>query len=252
MATPVDRLPSNDEGRNPTKTAKQNFVAIKYGNEKGSISMGHIHEKGDVTSGVMLQTPDAEHQLSLDIDGPRKGWTTLTSPGACNIEAGSWPPPEGLSAAEKAAWQKGKEFLDSVTINAKNGNIDITASNGKIRLLGTDIELVALGEGGSKGNITMTASETIELKSKKFLSSAKTMYKICTPGIGIVTANGILSMYGSIFSAITDAVTGKPSKLGGQREQKRENLLSASPDAVASLDRGKKSFNYDKQGNVVQ
>ena len=47
MSTPIDRLPSGN-----TRTAKQNYTAIVYGNEKGSVGFGHIHEKGDGTSGV--------------------------------------------------------------------------------------------------------------------------------------------------------------------------------------------------------
>ena len=38
----------------------------------------------------------------------------------------------------------------SLILNAKNGNILITATNGKIRLQGTDIELVAVGDGDLK------------------------------------------------------------------------------------------------------
>ena len=73
---------------NPTVTAKQNYTAVKYGNDKGTLRFGHIHKKGDVTSGCMLDTPDGRHQFSLDIDGQRKGWTTSTSPGNFNVLAG--------------------------------------------------------------------------------------------------------------------------------------------------------------------
>ena len=69
--------------------AKQNYTAVRYGNEKGSIKFGHIHKKADVTAGVMLDTPDGRHQFSLDIDGQRKGWTSSTSPGHFQVECGS-------------------------------------------------------------------------------------------------------------------------------------------------------------------
>ena len=113
-------------------SAKQNYTAIKYGNNQGSIAFGQIHKQGDVTSSVMLETPDGEHQLSLDLDGERTGWTVSTSPGNFQVECGS----------------ANKEAEDSCVINAKNGNILITATNGKIRMQATDIELVAVGEGG--------------------------------------------------------------------------------------------------------
>ena len=129
MATPIDRLPKNTEGPNPTGTTEQNYVGIKYGNEKGSISMGQIHEKGDVTSGIMLQTPDAEHNFTMDISGPRKGHSILTSPGNVAVKCG----------------MTNTEEVDTMSITADNGNICITATKGKIRMKCQDFELVTLG-----------------------------------------------------------------------------------------------------------
>ena len=97
----------NIDNTKDSKTSKKNYSAIRYGNEKGSISFGHIAKGAEVTSGVMLQTPDSEHQLSLDIDGEREGWTTSTSPGNFQVECGS----------------ANQEAEDSCVINAKNGNI---------------------------------------------------------------------------------------------------------------------------------
>lgn len=208
----VDRLGSTEGGNsstNPSDTAKQNYTAIRYGNDHGSISFGHIHEKADVTAAVILQTPDGRHQLSMDKDGPRKGWTTLTAPGNIQMEAGG----------------DNQEAQDTLMINAKNGNILIVASNGKIRLEGTDIELIATGEGGSKGNIRLSASENITTDSKKLLMNAKTHYKLATPGTGEVISNGVLKMYGSIIQGVTDACAKKDSKVGGQKFQRKNNQI---------------------------
>ena len=202
-----DRLGKANPVPNPTYTSKQNYTEVRYGNDKGSISFGHIHKQGDVTAGAVLLTPDAEHQLSLDIDGPREGWTCSTSPGNFQVECGS--------AKEEAE--------DSLILTAVNGNICITATNGKIRLQGTDIELCAVGEGGSKGNIRMEATENISTNSKKFLVTAKTLYKIASPGEGQICANSVLQIYGSIIRGVTDAVAVKDSKVGGQKFQKEQN-----------------------------
>ena len=113
MSTPIDRLPSGN-----TRTAKQNYTAIVYGNEKGSVGFGHIHEKGDVTSGVSLRTPEAKHHMLFEIDGPRKGYTQLCQPGNLSINA-------GLANTEAA---------ETISVVSENGNISITATNGKIRL----------------------------------------------------------------------------------------------------------------------
>ena len=74
-----DRVAGRAPDDNPTDTAKQNYTEVGWSNDKGSIRLGHVHKQGDVTAGVILQTPDAEHQLSLDIDGPRKGCAILYS-----------------------------------------------------------------------------------------------------------------------------------------------------------------------------
>ena len=187
--------------------AKQNYTAIGLGNDKGSFQSGRVHKQGDVTAGPGLYTPDGEHQLSLDVDGKREGWTVSTSPGAFQVECGS----------------KMEEAENSVIITAVNGDISIKATNGKIRLQGTDIELVAMGEGQTKGNIKLPSSENVIVESKKVLVTAKTMYKIATPGTGQMVANGVLEMYGSIIRGVTDAVASKDSKVGGQKFWQEQN-----------------------------
>jgi hypothetical protein len=187
--------------------AKQNYTAIGLGNDKGSFQSGRVHKQGDVTAGPGLYTPDGEHQLSLDVDGKREGWTISTSPGAFQVECGS----------------KMEEAENAVIITAVNGDISIKATNGKIRLQGTDIELVAMGEGQTKGNIKLTSSENVIVESKKVLVTAKTMYKIATPGTGQLVANGVLEMYGSIIRGVTDAVASKDSKVGGQKFWQEQN-----------------------------
>ena len=186
---------------------KQNYTAIGLGNDKGSFQSGRVHKQGDVTAGPGLYTPDGEHQLSLDVDGKREGWTVSTSPGAFQVECGS----------------KMEEAENAVIITAVNGDISIKATNGKIRLQGTDIELVAMGEGQTKGNIKLTSSENVIVESKKVLVTAKTMYKIATPGTGQLVANGVLEMYGSIIRGVTDAVASKDSKVGGQKFWQEQN-----------------------------
>ena len=208
-----DRVPGKGPEDNPTDTAKQNYTELGWGNESGSIRLGHIHKQGDVTAGVILQTPDGEHQLSLDIDGNRKGWTTSTGPGAFSVECGS--------ALEEAQ--------DSLILNAKNGNICITATNGKIRLQATDIELIAVGEGGAKGHIKCTATETFTIhETKKIIFDSKVMTKITSTGIMNISANSCLRIYGSLIKAVTDACATKDSKTNGKKFNAENNQVATS------------------------
>lgn len=110
-------------------------------------------------------------------------------------------------------------------LNAKNGNIIIKANNGKIRLEGTDIELIAVGEGGSKGNIRLTATENITTDSKKLLMNASVHYKLMTSGTGEVVANSVLTIYGSIMRGVDDSVSKKDAKNGGQKFQLKNNKI---------------------------
>ena len=197
---------------NPTDTSKQNYTEVGWSNDKGSVRLGHIHKQADVTASVMLQTPDAEHAFFLDMDGQRKGWTTSTGPGNFNVECGS----------------ANEEAQDSLILNAKNGNILITATNGKIRLQGTDIELVAVGDDDSKGSIKMEATENIITNSKKLMMTAKQVFRIASPGYGEVIANCVLQMYGSVFRGVSDGCYLKDSKNGGRKFAILSTALAAS------------------------
>ena len=203
-----DRLRRNPPTSPPTDTAKQNFSGQQYGNSKGHIAFGKIHKQGDVTEGVGLHVPDGEHQLSLDIDGPREGWTCSTSPGNFQVECGS----------------ANQEEVDSLVLEAKNGNIIIKASNGKIRMEATDIEMVTTGDGGGKGNIKINSGNDIIIHAeKKYLVTSGSYIKIASSGDFECAANSVMSIYGSLFNAITDAVKKKPAKNGGQQELEKNN-----------------------------
>jgi len=220
LTTVNDRLPKDNPGDNPTDQAQQNYTEIGLGNDKGSIKMAHVHKQGDVTAGIGLYTPDGEHQLSLDIDGQRKGWTIATGPGAFQVECGS--------AMEEAE--------NSVLITA------VVSTNGKIRMQGTDIELVAVGEGQTKGNIKLNATENVLIESKKVVITAKTLYKLCTSGDAEVVANGVLELYGSIIRGVTDAVKIKDSKVAGQAIFDKNNPNEAAKRAQRDAQAEQRNF----------
>ena len=190
---------------------KQNYTAVRYGTDKGSLKFGHIHKKADVTAGVMLDTPDGRHQFSLDIDGKRKGWTTSTSPGNFQVMCG----------------EDNTEAQNSMMLEAWHGDITIVAHDGKIRLQGTDIELVAIGGADEgKGNITCTASETFTVhETPKIILKSTSLTQIKGTGMIDIAANSCLKIYGSIIKGVTDACSVKDSKCGTQREQTKNSQI---------------------------
>ena len=202
---------ATSQNRNKTRvtpTAKKNYTATRQGNDHGSISFGHVASDGAVTSDVQIQASDGRHSIILDKDGPRKGCTQITAPGRISIQSG----------------EDRKEAEDTLFINALNGNIDIIASNGKIRLQGTDIELIAVGEGGSKGNIRLTASENVDIKAdNKIVIDAKAMYKLATPGTAEIVANSAMTIYSAVIRGVSDGVANRDSKVGGKDFQTKQN-----------------------------
>ena len=190
------------------KTAKQNYTGTRFGNDHGSISFGHIASDGAVTSDVQIQASDGRHSIILDKDGQRVGCTQITAPGRISIQSG----------------EDRQEAEDTLFINAWNGNINIIASNGKIRMQGTDIELIAFGEKGSKGNIIMEASENIKLDAdNKVLINAGAMYKLATPGVAQICANSAMTIYSAVIRGVSDGCSVKDSKVGGQDFQRKQN-----------------------------
>jgi hypothetical protein len=195
--------------RSGNTTSHKTYTANCIGsNDHGSVTLGHLHKPGDVIADVLIQASDGRHSIVLDKDGPRKACTQITAPGRISIMSG----------------EDREEAEDTLMIFAKNGNIDIIARNGKIRMQATDIEMVALGEGGSKGNITMNASENIKMDGKKVLVNAKTFLKLASPGNVEMAANSGMKIYASMIREITDACAVKDSKCGGQDYQFKQQL----------------------------
>ena len=213
----LDSTPRNKDAPTPpapSDTAKKNFTAVKWSNDKGEIIFGDIHKKGDVTAGIALKNvEDGRHNFCMDVDGQRRAWSTHSVPGNYQVVAG----------------MDNEEPDDTIMFNAENGNIDIIATNGKIRLQATDIELVAVGEGGAKGHIKCTATETFTIhETKKIIFDSKVMTKITSTGIMNISANTCLRIYGSLIKAVTDACATKDSKTNGKKFNTENNQVSTS------------------------
>ena len=208
MATHLNQN-KDPKGADGGGTAHTNYTGQRLGNDHGNIKFGHIHKDAGTTSGVLLETTDSLHHITLDKAGERKGHTISVSPGDTVIEAGE------------------KNTVDQTTIfiNAVNGDICLIASNGKIRMQADDIEMIANGGGGNKGNIVMRAVENIKTDSKKLLMNATNFYRIATPGYAEIAGNSGMSLYSSIIKGVTDACALKDSKTNHQKIQKENNSI---------------------------
>ena len=142
------------------KGDKCNYWAQEIGTQNGVIKFGALSPQGDVTCSVQIVGLDGRHFINMDEDGKRKGWTTVNAPGAFQINAG-----EDLIQINEGGGEgrKNKVEQNGIFINAENGDVTIRARNGKLRLEGLDIEMVATGN-NPEGTFWLRANENIKLE----------------------------------------------------------------------------------------
>lgn len=178
---------------------KKNRRTIRYGNSEGEILFGHLHmgsESGasDVTSGVMLQAFDSRHYISLDNDGPRKGWIFNRCPSTYQIICGT---------DLKGSLDGGKQF--AYMLWAENGDIVIRAENGRIRLSALDIDIEAEGPKNSRGTINLDGNQSVNIKTGTFDLNASVGARIFTPNTCDIIANTGLGLKSNFIGGLSCA-----------------------------------------------
>jgi hypothetical protein len=187
--------------------SKKTYTTIRYGNDHGSVSFGHIHKQADVVADVLLQASDGRHSIMMDKDGPRKGGTTMFAPGVFQIQCG-----DDKSGDE-----------NSLVLTSINGDIIIRAENGRVRIEGLDIDLIAKGPDNTRGNIQIKAEGgNLNLKANNVTIDGTSSYKLVTTGQAQITANSTMKIYSSVIQGVTDAVANRDSKVGGKRFQSKQ------------------------------
>ena len=181
------------------KGDKCNYWAQEIGTQNGVIKFGALSPQGDVTCSVQIVGLDGRHFINMDEDGKRKGWTTMNAPGAFQINAG-----EDLIQINEGGGEgrKNKVEQNCIFMNAENGDITIRARNGKLRLEGLDIEMVASGN-SPEGVCWVKANETLKLDGKNITIDGKQSYKLISTGL--LTIGGLLGT--QIISPLVTGIT---------------------------------------------
>ena len=182
---------------------KCNYWAQEIGTQNGVIKFGAMSPDGDVTASVQIVGVDGRHFISMEEDGNRRYWTTMNAPGAFQINAG-----EDLAVNNPdAEGRKNKVNQNAIFINAENGDVTIRARNGKLRLEGLDIEMVATGN-APEGVLWARANETLKLDSKNITVDGKQSVKIVSTGLLVLT--GLIGT--QILSPLVNGVTAATAK----------------------------------------
>lgn len=191
---------------------KTNPEHITYGNKDGQIEFGHLHVAGDsgfdsdVTAGVYLQAYDSRHYMSMDIDGPRTGWTLNRCPGPYEI----WCASDNAGVINPGAnsWPGVGFFL-----LAENGDIVIRAPKGRIRMSALDIDIRAEGQDNTRGTINLDSNQSVNIKTGSFDVKANIGITLWTPKSLSMVANTSMKMYSTFMSGLTCASNLRPNKV---------------------------------------
>ena len=180
---------------------KVNFHTIRYGNKDGELKFGHIHND-EVMSACMLRSgSDGERNyLTFDKDSIRQGWFISRCSATHNIKCGDLTP-----------YNHPAFYLEAI-----NGDIVLSAKNGRIRMIAENIDIQAKGSDNKNGVVTVDGNEAIRLKTKNLLSETSAIAKIVSSGIVEIVGEGMLNLYGGLMDCADGATKIKGSKFPGQ------------------------------------
>ena len=148
----------------------------------GVVNLDGITSAFKVTAATDHPDP---HYFQMDETGgsptsPRKGGTIFRGPGAFQVRHGTGVQKE----------------IPGVYIDSGNGDM-ILISQGRIRIIAEDIDLIATGGGGERGVINVNANEKILANSKGAINvKANSEFQVHTNKKGRVIGMGGLELFG--------------------------------------------------------
>jgi len=205
MSSRTDRIPSPSSASSPpptgsthTGTGSGEVKSNDYfpiSNTVGRICLGEVTSNNQKMS-ILIQNifPNPAfkvgHYIGLWCEGPLAGGINIVSPSIVQIYCGEKPVAksgggagtEALTALGNNKEANGVAFIT----HAVNGDIILSAPNGRIRILAKDIDLVASGTKSGNGFVTLNASQTLQLKGNRVETEAAEAVKLgCEREYGI-------------------------------------------------------------------
>ena len=184
---------------------KKNLYCIRYGNADGELKMGHVTGDNEITAFLIRSGYFYDHYIDFGATGDRSraGGTICKSPGSFQVKAGS-----NCGIEDNA-----------IFMMAENGDIHLSAPQGKVIIDAKNILLKASGDGGGNGKVTIEGNEQVEIKGSGDGVSidGTSSVKIKSDKEIDIIGGALTNIYGgSIDMADGNAVSiaGKPSKTG--------------------------------------
>ena len=199
----------------------------RLGNEHGEIRFGHLIKKEKY--GVLIRTGDDKaHYIDLkstgDVKQGIKNSTNCFSPGSFTIKCGE--DIEGTEGANPRAF----------SVNAKHGDVKISAPLGNITLEARNITLKATGVDGKNGVVKINGNEKVIIKSPDIEINSSVSTKIFSEGQIDLIGKGIMNCYGGLIDFADGATKLLGSKSGTKKGAKDGTLTSLNEDRWRSIE----------------
>jgi len=214
-------------------TKPVNKHPLRYGNEHGEIRFGHIIKEKQFGYLVRTGEDGGRHYIRMrtngDVKQGQKGSTNFHSPGAHTINCG-----QDIRGAKSA---DGGKVVNPPAYNllAQNGDVNIAAPHGTIRLTAENIELISTGDDGRNGVIKIKANEKIRIEAPDIEVTSSVSTKIVSANQVNVIGEGIMNVYGGLMDFADGATSLLGSKNTDKLAAKTGKLSSALEDLMRDL-----------------
>ena len=207
---------------------------LRYGNQHGEIRFGHIIKEKQFS--FLARSGDnagGRHYIRMrsngDVKQGQKGSTDMRAPGFININCG-----EDIRGAKSS---DGGKVVNPPAYNllAQNGDITIATPHGTIRLSAQNIELIAEGNDGRNGIISLNSNEKIRIESPDVEVTSSVSTKIVSANTVNVVGEGIMNVYGGLMDFADGATALLGSKNGDKISAKAGKLSSSFEDIMRDL-----------------
>ena len=186
-----------------------NWFSSFWENNFGTIRQGITHPDNVKCAVYIANKQDVRHRLFMDIDGARKGKTTIEAPGGINIKCG----------------QDRNRPDVTFNIQVENGKLALTCQTGDVSIQGKNVTIEAKGDGTGDGNITLKSNSKIALNSPKVEINGKQKCEINSEQKIAIKSTGTMEMYGSQVTC--ESATSNYGSRGKNQAKKKVGLPPA-------------------------
>ena len=206
----------------------------RIGNEHGEMRFGHIIEEKQFGYYVRTGDDGGRHYIRMrsngDVKQGQKGSTNFHSPGSFTIDCG-----QDIRGAKS---KDGGKIVNPPAYNllAQNGDINIAAPHGTIRLSARNIELYATGTDGRNGIIKLDANEKVNIRAPNIDINSTTMLSMFSEGRVNMVGKSIMNVYGGLMDFADGATALLGSKTADKAAAKTGKLSSAFEDSIRDIE----------------